>query len=50
MDHTNEIGNITVLAFLYRFGRPDPFFEQVDHPIHMTWLHGAHYDSTVQRQ
>ncbi|BAS89127.1 alpha carbonic anhydrase 1, chloroplastic [Oryza sativa Japonica Group] len=29
MVHTNENGNITVLAFLYRFGRPDPFFEQI---------------------
>ena len=29
MVHASDDGNVTVVAMLYRFGRPDPFLSQV---------------------
>jgi hypothetical protein len=30
--HSSDDGNVTVVAILYRFGRPDPFLWQVMNP------------------
>uniref|UniRef100_A0A0D9W4N4 Carbonic anhydrase n=1 Tax=Leersia perrieri TaxID=77586 RepID=A0A0D9W4N4_9ORYZ len=39
--HSDDNGNITVVAFLYRFGRPDPFFSQIQDKMAELYAEGC---------
>ncbi|KAF0891895.1 hypothetical protein E2562_011289 [Oryza meyeriana var. granulata] len=41
MVHSDDNGNITVVAFLYRFGRPDPFFSQIQDKLAELYAEGC---------
>ncbi|KAL5215343.1 hypothetical protein ABZP36_004495 [Zizania latifolia] len=41
MVHKDEDGNVTVVAFLYRFGRPDPFFFQIQDKLFELYAEGC---------
>ncbi|KAL5216650.1 hypothetical protein ABZP36_008051 [Zizania latifolia] len=41
MVHSDDGGNITVVAFLYRFGRPDPFFLQIQDKLAELYAEGC---------
>lgn len=52
MVHASDDGNVTVVAMLYRFGRPDPLLWQVlnlayalMHPRRRRWRHSIFDDS-----
>ncbi|CAN6275605.1 unnamed protein product [Urochloa humidicola] len=41
MVHASDDGNVTVVAMLYRFGRPDPFFLQIQDKLAALYAEGC---------
>ncbi|GJN03023.1 hypothetical protein PR202_ga20421 [Eleusine coracana subsp. coracana] len=47
MVHTSDDGNVTVVAILYRIGRPDPFFWQIQDKLARLYAEGCDAEKGV---